>query len=593
MIQATDNHKVQFTGSILGVESCHIATDSDEVRVGSSLHADLVVLDPLVSPIAFVVRRRGFRWIIESRSPARVFVNDHLATRECLVFGDTIATGCHRFVFEPADLYPRNCRSRTTVDDLCATLLKEQPLPPGYLQTCPWHRHARRLRRALAWAGVLAAIILLILLITPSPPKFESIQPPLEVTVLADRVEVPAPDAVRSLKDVNRQTIAPPAMPEADVPLKNVPAVTALTTEVRAVDALSAPPPPAPQLAPTPMDIAALAPPELKGVEREVGMVKHDPIRLISTAPARRLTLSEAAGTTAVELQPVQIRSAIPASFKASAVSATTGNGIQAPDKRMLERNRAQRLEALAVFKPSPVRFEDSGGVQVPVARMSESLAPLESVKVGDYKVDGKVTEGEITKSWKSGRFRIHAPGNPPPEANPATYCYIGRSESGGKPCLYIAFLCSDPKLDQVIANVTRNPSYTDFSIILDDSVEIFLDTNNDRRDYNQMIVNSRGVYWSAFFPSSRTSQKFNGQPWNPQATVKSSINRKAGQWVCEILIPFERLGGVPAKGTRWTVNFCRNFRGQNDDWQLQSWFNVYNKSRDYHNPKSFGMFEW
>lgn len=606
MIQATDNHKVQLTGSILGVESCHIATDSNEVRVGSSLDTDLIAIDPLLPPTAFVVRRHKHhgegsrpcecRWIIEAHPQARVFVNDHLTTRESLMFGDTIASGCHRFVFSPADPHPRNCKSNTTVNDLCTALLKEHPLPPGFLKTCPWHRYAQRLRRALVWAGALAVVVLLLFLITPRPPMLEPIQLPIEVTVLADRVELPAPDAVRSIKDVQRQTFTAAAMPEAAVPDKPAPAVADLAAEVRTIDALSIPPPPAPQLAKAPGAIAALTPTELKGVIREPETVKREPVRLASTAPARRLTLKEAAGTSAVELRPVQVQAVVPVVLKALAVAVAAGSGIQAPDSRGLDADKARRLEALAVFKPSPVRFETAGGFQVPVARMSESLAPMESVKAGDYQIDGKVTESEVAKSWKSGRFRLHAPGHPPPEANPATYCYVGRNEVGGKPCLYISFICSDPDTDKIITQVTRNVPYNNFHappcILYDDSVEIFLDTNNNRHDYHQMIVNTRGAYWSAYWPSKSDDHK-KGQPWDPQATIKTSISKEAGQWVCEILIPFERLGGVPAKGTRWTVNFCRNFRGQREDWQLQSWFEVYDKSRNFHHPDKFGMFEW
>ncbi|MCG2660832.1 MAG: hypothetical protein L6437_11380, partial [Kiritimatiellae bacterium] len=412
--------------------------------------------------------------------------------------------------------------------------------------------------------------------------------------VLADRIKVPAPDAVRSLKDVQRQTFNAPATPETAMSSKPAPVVADANAEVKTVDALPAPPPPAPQLAKASAAIAALAPAELKGIEREPGMVNRDPIRLAATAPARRLTLREAAGMAAAELRPVTIQSAVPAALKASAVSATTGNGIQIPDSRVLDRNKAQRLEALAVFKPSPVRFETASGFQVPVARMRESLVPMEAVKPGDYQIDGKVTEGEIAKSWKSGRFRVHAPGHPPPEANPATYCYIGRAEAGGKPCLYISFICSDPDTDKIITKVTRNVPYNSrANIVGDDSLEIYLDTNNDRRDYNQMIVNSRGAYWAAYLPSTEDYQNKIIRPWDTQATIKTSIDKAAGQWVCEILIPFERVGGVPAKGTRWTVNFCRNFRGQFEDWQLQTWFEVYDKSRNFHRPDKFGMFEW
>ena len=82
-------------------------------------------------------------------------------------------------------------------------------------------------------------------------------------------------------------------------------------------------------------------------------------------------------------------------------------------------------------------------------------------------------------------------------------------------------------------------------------------------------------------------------QAWDSGATVRTSIAREPGQWACEILIPFDRLGGVPAKGTRWAVNFARNFRGQIEDWQLQSWFAVYDQSRNFHHPSLFGIFQW
>ncbi len=602
-MQTINSHKVQLTGSILGVESCQVATDSDEIRVGSALDADLVVMDPLMPPLAFVIRRykrhdESFhvcecRWVLEVKPQARVFVNDRLTTSESLMFGDTLTSGCHRFVFAPASPQPRNRKSNTTVNDLYAALMKNRPVPPGFLNTCPWRQHAQRLRRAGMWAGALAMIALLLLLFTPTAPKFESIQPPMEVTVIADRVETPDPDVVRALKDVQRQTFNAPAIPASTISSKPAPMVADVNAEVKNVDVVQAPPPPAPQITKASAVIADLAPVELEGLQREPGMVNRDQVRLAATAPARRLTLNEAASMAAIGLQPVAIPSAMSTDLKATVVSAITGSGIKAPDVRVLDSNKAQRLEALAVFKPSPVRFENAGGFQVPVARMSESLAPMELVKSGDYQIDGKVAESEIAKSWKSGRFRIHAPGNPPPEANPATYCYVGRSELGGKPCLYVSFICADPNTDQIIANVAHNLSHTEQQIIYDDSLEIFLDTNNDRRDYNHLIVNARGAYHSAHYVSPEAFDQNHSQPWDPQATVKSSINREAGQWVCEILIPFERLGGVPAKGARWTVNFCRNFRGQREPGNLQSWFNVYSKSGYFHHPANFGMFEW
>jgi hypothetical protein len=40
-------------------------------------------------------------------------------------------------------------------------------------------------------------------------------------------------------------------------------------------------------------------------------------------------------------------------------------------------------------------------------------------------------------------------------------------------------------------------------------------------------------------------------------------------------------------------VNFCRNFRGQGQDWQLQTWFAVFDGKRNFHHPSRFGVFQW
>ena len=209
----------------------------------------------------------------------------------------------------------------------------------------------------------------------------------------------------------------------------------------------------------------------------------------------------------------------------------------------------------------------------------------------GTYQIDGQVTWSEIAKSMPSGRFVKHAPGDPPPAGDPATYCYVGRSEAGGKPCLYIAFVCSDPQIDRIIADVRHNLPYTDNRLMNDDSVEIFLDPENDRDSYYQMLVNTRGCYSAATWPSKRDYVQGISKPWNPKPIVKTLVNKTG--WSCELLIPFESMGGAPAKGSSWAVNFCRNFRGQKPEGQRQSWFDVYGNEANYHNIKDFGIIAW
>lgn len=209
----------------------------------------------------------------------------------------------------------------------------------------------------------------------------------------------------------------------------------------------------------------------------------------------------------------------------------------------------------------------------------------------GGYQIDGKVTPGEAARSIKSERFFKHAPGEPPPVGDPATLCYIGRTDSGGKPSLYVAFVCSDPQPGRIMAEVRHNLPFADNRLMNDDSVEIFLDPENDRDSYYQMIINSRGCYSSAAWPSKKDYVQGISKSWNPKPVVKTSVNNSG--WTCELLIPFETMGGAPAKGSIWAVNFCRNFRGQKPEGQRQSWYDVYGNEANFHNIKDFGVITW
>jgi len=309
-----------------------------------------------------------------------------------------------------------------------------------------------------------------------------------------------------------------------------------------------------------------------------------------STPPARRLSVSEAVQMAALSddaapsARPVSRPTSGPVTRAAvrdvlAALPKPTTDGLKA--------DPSATFDQLAAYRASPVNFESFKGLRVPVVRITETLEQIEAAAPGTVKLDGTISQEEIAVSWKSGRFHIHAPGQPPPEAEPPTYCYVGKSTADGKPCLYIAFTCVDPDVSKL---VTGSPI-----LVRDDTIEIFLDTNADRKDYFQFIVNSKGTWWGGYYPRPMIEGTIQTRPeaWDAGAMVKTTITREPGQWACEILIPFDRLGGVPAKGTRWAVNFARNFRGQVADWQLQSWFAVYDKNRNYHHPSLFGIFQW
>jgi len=316
-----------------------------------------------------------------------------------------------------------------------------------------------------------------------------------------------------------------------------------------------------------------------------------------SKLPVRRLTVAEAAQTVALagETSALRIRQATrrtTAPVTRVAVRDVLA-ALQKPTTEGLKADPSRALDQLAAYRASPLGFESFRGMQVPVVRMSEQLDQLASAsEASPVVLDGTVSSEEVAISWKSGQFHTHAPGQPPPKADPPTFCYVGRTEIDGKPHLYIAMTCVDPDVSKILA---KGKSGDSTSIISDDSIEIFLDTNCDRRDYVQLIANAKGAYWSAYYPAPAVENRTITKPqaWDAHAVVKTTVTREPGQWSCEIVIPFDSLGGVPTKGTRWAVNFARNFRGQVEDWQLQSWFAVYDKDRNFHHPDLFGIFEW
>ncbi len=312
-----------------------------------------------------------------------------------------------------------------------------------------------------------------------------------------------------------------------------------------------------------------------------------------SRPPVRRLSVSETvkmaeAGSMAALRKVVRRPASGPVTRAAVRDVLAT---LKKPTADGLKGDPSRAFEQLAAYKASPVGFESFRGMRVPVVRMSEQLEQIApTVATAAIALDGTVSKDEIAISWKSGQFHAHAPGQP--KAKPPTYCYVGKTKINGKQCLYIAFTCVDPDVSKIR---TRGRSGDCPSLIGEDSVEIFLDTNGDRKDYYQLIANAKGAYWSGYYPKPAFEGKIAtpSQAWNAGATIKTSVTREPGQWVCEIAIPFDRLGGVPAKGSRWAVNFARNYRGQKEDWQLQSWFAVYDKGRNFHHPSLFGIFQW
>ena len=95
---------------------------------------------------------------------------------------------------------------------------------------------------------------------------------------------------------------------------------------------------------------------------------------------------------------------------------------------------------------------------------------------------------------------------------------------------LYLAVTCLEKNLPGVVADVTER----DGPCNLDDSVEIFLDTDLDRKTYFQFMINANGVLYDGFGWNKR---------WDAEGIeVKTGLSPKKDAWVLEIAVPWETL---------------------------------------------------
>lgn len=108
-----------------------------------------------------------------------------------------------------------------------------------------------------------------------------------------------------------------------------------------------------------------------------------------------------------------------------------------------------------------------------------------------------------------------------------------------------------------------------------DDCLEIFIDTNHDRRTYYHFIANSLGTQYDG-----RGVDK----SWDGDWKVKTSLGEKS--WIAEISIPFTTLNAQPEKGALWGFNLTRA-RYPASIMELSAWSNLGEKS--FHVPERFG----
>ena len=119
---------------------------------------------------------------------------------------------------------------------------------------------------------------------------------------------------------------------------------------------------------------------------------------------------------------------------------------------------------------------------------------------------------------------------------------------------LYWAAKCYEPDKNAII----RKHSKRDFALWDDDSIELFIDTGCDRKNYYQLIINSGNV----IYDSRLSDKKFN-------ANIKSAVSVDADGWTMEMAIPWKDLKVENPGDKKMGFLLARNRPGRENVCQL------------------------
>ena len=152
--------------------------------------------------------------------------------------------------------------------------------------------------------------------------------------------------------------------------------------------------------------------------------------------------------------------------------------------------------------------------------------------------------------------------------SRPAKFATEVRS-SHDRENLYLSFRCHEPNLAGLVINVNER----DGNVYEDDSLEIFLDTNLDRKTYFQLVFNPAAVAYDGMVFD---------KTWNGLFTAKAG--REAEAWTLEVAVPWATLQmEPPTPGQRVGLEVVRN-RAQSGE--LTQWSPTYGHN---HIPQQYG----
>lgn len=193
----------------------------------------------------------------------------------------------------------------------------------------------------------------------------------------------------------------------------------------------------------------------------------------------------------------------------------------------------------------------------------------------GPITVDGKADEADWQAAAPSPAFTSAEGG---PEASGAARARLLWDDAN----LY-AFVEVDD------ADVFSQYTARDAPLWKEDTVELFIDADRNRRGYVELQVNPRNAHFDAWFPRTRAQE--NHPEWNSgmksavqvRGTVDDRDDKDTG-WSAEIAIPLADVKGMesgmavtipPQVGDRWRLNVIRVEKPKEGSLQASSWSTI------------------
>lgn len=179
------------------------------------------------------------------------------------------------------------------------------------------------------------------------------------------------------------------------------------------------------------------------------------------------------------------------------------------------------------MYLPQSYRDQQEGPVPEPTATYVEGI-----------RVDGMLDEPAWQKAERIGPL----PSNDEGTSEKPTFVRLAYDSEA----FYVAIEAMEPRMDLVSS---EEREHDDGDIFKDDAVEVFIDSECDRINYYQFVINASG---------SRTEGRFyNFSLYNP--AWEGKVHKQQDRWTAEVRIPFEAVEDRPQPGDAWGLNVYRS----------------------------------